>query len=189
MTFLPIHAAGDYSTEHGEGLLDYAVSSYTSTLNGLLTPPPKNPSPPKMLVVIEPNSPGAISLPCTATELQKIKSHVSNESLIELGTADSPSSIDKVLSCLSGVSMVHFACHGMQDLENPLESALLLSDGPLKVSRIMETSLSNASLAFLSACETAVGDMTVPDESIHIAAAMLFAGFHGVVGTMWYVVL
>ena len=187
LTFLPIHAAGDYCTIYGEGLLDYAVSSYTSTLSGLLIPPPNNLCPLKMLVVIEPNSPGAISLPCTTAELQKIKSHVSNENLIELGTADSPSSIDKVLSCLSSVSMVHFACHGMQDLENPLESALLLSDGPMKISQIMEKSLVNASLAFLSACDTAAGDMTAPDESIHIAAAMLFAGYRGVVGTMWCV--
>jgi tetratricopeptide (TPR) repeat protein len=187
LTFLPIHAAGDYSTKDGESLLDYAVSSYTSTLNSLLTPPPQNLCPLKMLVVIEPHSPGALSLPYTAAELQKIKSRISGECLIELGTADSPSSIDKVLSHLSEVSMVHFACHGTQNLDNPLESALLLTDGPMKVSQIMKKPLINASLAFLSACETAVGDKKVPDESIHIAAAMLFAGFRGVVGTMWYV--
>ena len=60
-------------------------------------------------------------------------------------------------------------------------------DGLLTVSQIMQKPLVNTSLAFLSACETAVGDKNVPDESIHIAAAMLFAGFRGVVGTMWYV--
>ncbi|KAJ7603472.1 hypothetical protein DFH06DRAFT_1022192 [Mycena polygramma] len=42
-------------------------------------------------------------------------------------------------------------------------------------------------LAFLSACETAKGDETVPDEAMHrdLAATLLFAGFHGVVATMW----
>ena len=187
MTFLPIHAAGNYDTKDGDSLLDYAVSSYTITLNGLLSPLSKNQPPLKMLVVIEPNTPGTINLPSTIVELQNIKSHVSKDYLIELGTADSPNSMDKVLFHLPDISMVHFACHGTQNLDNPLESALLLSDGPMKVSQIMQKSLVNASLAFLSACETAVGDKTVPDESIHIASAMLFAGFRGVVGTMWYV--
>ena len=44
------------------------------------------------------------------------------------------------------------------------------------------------SLAFLSACETAKGDSKTPDEAIHLAATLLFqlfAGFRGVVATMW----
>jgi CHAT domain-containing protein len=41
------------------------------------------------------------------------------------------------------------------------------------------------SLAFLSACETAKGDKTIPDEAMHLAATLLFAGFRGVVATMW----
>ena len=40
-------------------------------------------------------------------------------------------------------------------------------------------------LAFLSACQTAMGDENLSDEAIHIAAGMLFAGYGGVVGTMW----
>jgi CHAT domain-containing protein len=43
------------------------------------------------------------------------------------------------------------------------------------------------SLAFLSACETAKGDEGTPDEAMHLAAAVLFAGFRGVVATMWFV--
>jgi CHAT domain-containing protein len=152
--------------------------------------------------------------------------------------------------------VVHFACHGIQDLKNPLDSGIILSDGRLKVSQIMRgpgnnlfaqdpvekhsgsqamrknsrrmalqshsiltffwlwshmvahgqkaikwlqwllRKLSNAgserirnsmSLAFLSACETAKGDEGTPDEAMHLAAAVLFAGFRGVVATMWFV--
>ncbi|KAF9239427.1 hypothetical protein BU15DRAFT_61939 [Melanogaster broomeanus] len=43
----------------------------------------------------------------------------------------------------------------------------------------------NPEFAFLSACHTAVGDKSTPDEAIHLAAAMQFAGFKSVVGTMW----
>jgi CHAT domain-containing protein len=73
---------------------------------------------------------------------------------------------------------------------NPLDSGLMLSDGRLKVSRIMqqsqnEKSRKSMSLAFLSACETAKGDNSTPDEALHLAATLLFAGFHAVVATMW----
>jgi CHAT domain-containing protein len=55
----------------------------------------------------------------------------------------------------------------------------------LKVSQIMQQTMPNASLAFLCACETAMGDKQLPDEAIHLGATMLFAGFRGVVATMW----
>lgn len=45
--------------------------------------------------------------------------------------------------------------------------------------------LPNADLVFLSACETATGHKILPEEVIHLAAAMLFIGFKGAIGTMW----
>jgi CHAT domain-containing protein len=90
---------------------------------------------------------------------------------------------------------MHFACHGVQDLKHPLDSGLLLTDGRLKVSEIMRRPegkhpsdvKKSMSLAFLSACETAKGDNKMPDEAMHLAATLLFAGFRGVVATMWRV--
>ncbi|KAG2114119.1 CHAT domain-containing protein, partial [Suillus clintonianus] len=41
--------------------------------------------------------------------------------------------------------------------------------------------------AFLSACETAVGDFQTPDEVIHLAATLQFAGVESVIGTLWKV--
>ena len=81
---------------------------------------------------------------------------------------------------------VHFACHGIQDPTNPTESGLCLADRRrLKVSDIIALSRPHGGLAFLSACQTATGDENLSDEAIHIAAGMLFAGYGGVVGTMW----
>jgi len=105
--------------------------------------------------------------------------------LVKLGTPESPASVEKVLSELSSASIVHSACPGRRDRAKPLETALLLGDSDLNISKMMEHALPDASLAFLNTCETAMGDENVPDEAIHIAAAMLFAGFRGVVGTMW----
>lgn len=49
----------------------------------------------------------------------------------------------------------------------------------------MVTSADNAELAFLSACQTAVGDEKIPEESIRLAAGMLAVGYKGVIATMW----
>jgi CHAT domain-containing protein len=88
---------------------------------------------------------------------------------------------------LESASIVHIACHGTQDAADPLQSAFHLSgDRTLTISDLMELDLKHAHLAFLSACETAKGDRKQPDQAIHLAATMLFAGFRSVIGTMWY---
>ena len=80
---------------------------------------------------------------------------------------------------------VHFPCHGIQDLVIPIESGLCLADGRrLKVRDIIALSRPHGGLAFLSACQTAMGDDRLSDEAIHVAAGMLFAGYGGVIGTM-----
>ena len=78
---------------------------------------------------------------------------------------------------------VHFAC---QDSENATESDLCLADRRrLKISDIIASSRPRGGLAFLSACQTAMGDEGLSDEAMHVAAGMLFAGYGGVVGTTW----
>lgn len=89
------------------------------------------------------------------------------------------------LSVMSQYPWLHLACHGFQDKSNPTQSAFALYDGSLTLSALMETVSDNAELAFLSACETAVGDEKIPEESAHLAAGMLAVGFKGVIATMW----
>ena len=90
-----------------------------------------------------------------------------------------------VATCLSDVSIAHFACHGKQNPFQPLESGLKLEDGFLFVSRIMKEPMPNGSLAFLCACDTAMGDENLPDEAMSLAASLLFSGFRHVIATMW----
>jgi CHAT domain-containing protein len=164
-----------------ENITDYVVSSYTPTISTLLNHVPVPTNLFKMMVVIQPDTPGQTSLPYTIEELRKIETHVPNKDLVKLVRG----SVEDVISLLPATSIAHFACHGQQNIQNPLESALVLQDGQLKVSQIMQQSMPNASLAFLSACETAMGDENLPDEMIHLGATLLFAGFRGVVATMW----
>ena len=165
---------------------DYAVSSYLPTIGSLLraqTPtahPTYSTKPFEMMVVIQPKA-----LYYANQELQNIAARVPNECLVKLGVPGAPATVNKVVSHLSAASIAHFACHGEQDKKNPLESSLTLEDGQLKISRIMREKTPNASLALLCACETAMGDEDLPDEAMHLGATLLFAGFRGVVATMW----
>jgi CHAT domain-containing protein len=180
--FLPIHAAGCYSDElSNECASDYFVSSYTPTIDALLL----HDSPPsaevfKMMVVID-----SSQLPSTKIELNIIEQHVPSDMLIKLGVAGKPAEVEVVASLLPSTSIVHFACHGMQHRSKPLDSGLKLSDGLLRISRIMKETITNKSLAFLCACETAMGDKDLPDEAMNIGASLLFSGFHRVIATMW----
>jgi len=45
--------------------------------------------------------------------------------------------------------------------------------------------LPEAEFAFLSACQTAAGDEKLLEETVHLAAGMLVAGYQSVVVTMW----
>jgi CHAT domain-containing protein len=143
-----------------------------------------------MVAVIQSEMPHnhQLDLHFASKELDTIKEHVPEEWLTSLVT-NTDTTVANVLSTLPSTSFAHFACHGRQDITNPLNSALILADGDLKVSKIMEIHIPNASLAFLSAGETAKGDTKLPDEAMHLAATMLFAGYRGVVGTMWSVSL
>ncbi|KAF7350029.1 CHAT domain-containing protein [Mycena venus] len=188
-TFLPIHAAGLYEELGTDSVSDYVVSSYTPTLTSLLDPHTEAVSAFKMTAVIQPETPGLPSLPATRNELLRIRKVVPQKWLTSLG--DTPeATVDIATRHLKKSSVVHFACHGTQDLQNPLETGLHLTDGRLRVSEFMRGTdhvarKKSMSLAFLSACETAKGDDNAPDEAMHLAATLLFSGFRGVVATMW----
>ena len=185
-TFLPIHAAGCYDDELAiDCAPDYFISSYTPAIGPLLAldSAPTTQSF-QMMAVIQPKG-----LPSTRRELENIRQHVSCKALIELGVPEVPAGVEAVASHLSNVSIVHFACHGNQDPWKPLDSGLKLDDGLLQISRIMKEKMPNGSLAFLCACETAMGDQNVPDEAMSIGASLIFCGFRRVIATMWYVVI
>lgn len=84
--------------------------------------------------------------------------------------------------------MVHFACHGISDDDNPSRSYLRLPDhesNPLTVHALMRLKMT-CGFAYLSACDTASSKHPVlVDESLHLANGFLLAGCAGVVGTLW----
>ena len=93
---------------------------------------------------------------------------------------------EEILSTLDHHPWLHLACHGVQDTTDPFQSRFLLRAGhSLRLVDIVSKHLPSAQLAFLSACHSARGDAAAYDEAMHLAAGMQFAGYRGVIGTMW----
>jgi hypothetical protein len=195
--FLPIHAAGVYSGNSlQECCSDYIVSSYTPTLSALhrarrnLSPIARGSL--VLLAAGAPETMTSLKMPFLdnvqreLTDVSRIARATDAIEILEYGLT-SAAKVHEVAEAMPRADIVHLACHGMQDQEDPLNSGFCLGDGKLTVSELMGIRLDHPFLAFLSACETAKGDKNQPDQAIHLAAAMLFCGFRSVVATMWCV--
>ena len=166
------------------------MSSYVPTL-AILAPSPNAAAVPsgdiRLLAVRQPPSDGLSPLPGVDSELEHIKAVIRDSPLARTVLMElSVSTVEEVLALMREADWVHFACHRVQDTANPIDSGLCLADRRwLKISDIIAVSRPRGGLAFLSACQTAMGEERLSDEAIHIAAGMLFAGYGGVIGTMW----
>ena len=188
LTFLPIHAAGLYDGEDGPKIFDYVVSSYTPTLASLLSIQhrPNSSSTTQLLAVSQQATPALRPLPGTVKEVNAIQALQTLTDRLHVTRLDHQDAMAAaVIECMKECNWIHLACHGIQDVNTPIDSAFLLFDGRLTLKQIMKESFSHTELAFLSACQTAKGDSELPEEAIHLAAGMLMAGYGSVVATMW----
>lgn len=191
---VPLHAAGSFACKTNvECCSDYFVASYTPTLStlrrarmGYQKPTLKDT---KILLAAVPIPFKLTPLQYTAVELQSIQDVIPRSTLVALSprTSFGPSNADAkfVLNAVQHVDIAHLASHCIQDPNDPLSSGFVMADRMLTVSELMALDLPKAFLAFLSACETAKGDARQPDQVVHLAATMLFAGFRSVIGTLW----
>ncbi|KAF8144774.1 CHAT domain-containing protein [Mycena galopus ATCC 62051] len=92
---------------------------------------------------------------------------------------------EAVKTQLQECSWLHLACHGKQDLVQPTKSCLVLYEGELMLETILKIPLKNAEVVFLAACQTAMGDGNLANESFHLGGGLIAAGFRGAIGTMW----
>jgi CHAT domain-containing protein len=172
------------------------VSSYAPSVSSLLRAQKRASasmfSDMRMLLIAEPRAKHIASdlLLAVEQEVRTIQQRLGADSSLSGSTITMSGStkVADVSAELQRASVVHFACHGIQNSEDALKSAFCLGDGDLTVANIMDLQLQDKLLAFMSACETAKGDRAQPDQTIHLAAAMLHVGFKSVIATMWYVV-
>jgi len=184
LAFLPIHAAGIYDTNKGDKISDYVVSSYTPTLTAILdSSTPKVGNDFRILTVAQPSTPNAAQIPKTEDEVKLVQSLAGGISTINLMSEEA--TVERVLEEMKKTDWVHMACHGKQETGEPMKSGLFLHNNILELAEIVKHTLPRADFAFLSACQTAVGDERIADESVHLAAGMFMAGYRGVIATMW----
>jgi CHAT domain-containing protein len=171
---------------------DYVVSSYTPTLVALnrarASPLILKREQLNLLVVAESAAPGQTALLSVDLEANTVRGLVmscATSGIVQL--LKSPTLRREVMGGLAAANVVHMACHGVQDRVDALSSGFCLHDGRLSISDLMSLNLDQALLAFGGACETAKGDDNQPDQVVHLAAGMLFAGFRSVIATLWYV--
>ncbi|KAF9238774.1 TPR-like protein [Melanogaster broomeanus] len=93
----------------------------------------------------------------------------------------------QALQMLQDHQWFHLACHGKQVFQEPFKSYFAMHDGQLSLLDIINANISGHEFAFLSACETAMGDLSAPDEVVHLAAGLQFMGVKSVIGTLWKV--
>ncbi|KAJ7213617.1 CHAT domain-containing protein [Mycena pura] len=177
-TGLPLHAAAPS---------DQFVQSYTATLEALLkanarTLPVSAPTI-GVVGVTHSGSGGESALPGVKKEIAKIVSVVGKDHVHSV--VGHQATVEAVKHELQQCSWVHLACHGKQDLYDPSKSYLQLYEGTLTLETILKMPLSNAEFVFLAACQTAMGDAELMNESFHLGGGFIAAGFQGMIGTMW----
>jgi CHAT domain-containing protein len=122
-------------------------------------------------------------LPGVSREIKDILSVVPESNVDSL--EGSQATVEAVKLQLQNCSWLHLACHGKQNLTEPIKSHLLLYGGSLDLETILQLSIPKAEVVFLAACQTAMGDSQLVNESFHLGGGLIAAGFKGAIGTMW----
>ncbi|RPA95664.1 hypothetical protein L873DRAFT_1812412 [Choiromyces venosus 120613-1] len=212
LSMAPFHAAGYHSRGSTRNTLSRVISTYIPTIKALSYARQKRfelfggsdnscskdnsrsdnivrKSNARLLLVSMPITPGASNLPGVSQEVQYISDETGK---IGIGTSVlSEPTPAAVLNKVADFNFVHFACHGVSDV-NPSDSHLMLlsPDGAnaakLRVRDISTLNTQNAHLAYLSACSSAQNSSRrLADEVIHLASGFQLAGFSHVLANLW----
>ncbi|KAF7334726.1 hypothetical protein MVEN_02303300 [Mycena venus] len=173
---LPLHACAP---------IEQFINSYTATLSSLVEAYSKKPSKSAVklgVVGVTHTGPGREQwLPGVKEEVDNICAAVAQADCLQ----DKQATAEAVKLQLENCSWVHLACHGTQDAAKPTRSRLLLYGENLELDTILRMPLSNAEVVFLAACQTAMGDSYLVNESMHLVGGLIAAGFRAAIGTLW----
>ncbi len=181
---LPLHAAWTETAEGRRYLLDDVVVSYTPNARTFLASRRSAGNrADRAVVVVDPPAEGQRRLPGAVAEAASVATHFADVAAV----SDSDATADRVLSALSDVDVLHAACHGVADPYQPRDSALLLAGTDRLTVGDLSRRLGSWRLSVLSACETGIPGLALPDEVIGLPAGMLQAGAAGVAASLWAV--
>ncbi|KAH7360966.1 CHAT domain-containing protein [Rhexocercosporidium sp. MPI-PUGE-AT-0058] len=195
MSIFPLHAAGDHSGKTNDSALDRVISSYATTIRSLsysrsLNQRPLTSASTNAVFVAMTLTPNQKDLQFANIEVSQLVDKIPQSAVARV-VLQNPTFKQDVLSALKICNVAHFSCHGIADPLNPSNSSLLLSDwetNPLTVADVTALKVTNARLAYLSACHAASNrELDLLDEGIHLTGAFQMAGFPQTIGTLWQV--
>jgi hypothetical protein len=181
LAFLPLHAARSPYTY----ALDRITFTYAPSARALVHARKATAVVPgdRLFAVDNPDG----SLRHSTQEVDSVARHFSQPWLARRDHATRNTALHALPRC----DVYHFSCHGNNNWNAPLESALwMYGQGEpisLTVRDLLGATGAQARLAFLSACETGLVGTDLPDEVVGLAAGFLQAGAASVVSTLWAV--
>jgi len=179
LSALPIHASRG---ANGVGLLDTAVVRYSPNALAVVEAVRKaaRTGPDRLVAIAEPAPVDAPALPGARAEAA-VAAATFDAQVLAGPDADRAA----VLAVLGTARVIHFACHGCAEPNQPSRSGVQLAGNEmLTVADLAEQGF-DARLVVLSACQTAVAGALLPEEVIGLPTAMLQAGAAGVIGSLW----
>lgn len=185
---VPLHAAWTEDAAAPSGrlyALDRAVISYAPNARAVTAAGAvaDSASVRKALVIVDPQPVSADSLEWAAVEGEIAAACSEGATLLSGGRATAGALRREV----EAVGMLHLACHGVADLDAPLESGLLLAGNQWITLRELMGMKLQVRLAVLSACETSLPGTELPDEVVALPTGLLQAGVAGVIASQWAV--
>jgi CHAT domain-containing protein len=108
-----------------------------------------------------------------------------------LGANASETRLKELLPTSTRWRAIHFACHGLVNIDKPMLSSLALTragdgDGFFTALEVLRTKIP-ADLVVLSACETATGKIVSGEGIVGMTRAFMFAGSQRVICSLWKV--
>jgi CHAT domain-containing protein len=202
MALLPLHACPLADGAQGERLLDRYVVQYAPSLRlfarsrelaGRLPA-----EPPTLLAIRDPSYrwDQEQALRFAGAEIGFVSDPFqSNTRVTVLGGDDGSLATPRaVLDAIPRHTFIHFACHGVFELADPLRSHLdLITEGAARAALTLdmilgEPQLLDTRMVVMSACETGMLDpSSLGDESFGLQAGFVAAGVPAVVATLWKV--
>ena len=185
---LPLHAAWQPSSKDTPTgrwyLLDEAALAYAPSARLLAAArPPSSSGTDRFLAIEEPQSTAGARLPGARGEVAAAASWFAQDSTI---LSHEYATKTNVLAALHGYPVIHFACHGLAQPGDPLQSSLLMAhDERITLLDILDHRLEGARLVVLSACETAFPGTELLDEVVSLPTGLLQAGAAAVIASLW----
>ncbi|KAK3374338.1 hypothetical protein B0T24DRAFT_679694 [Lasiosphaeria ovina] len=125
----PLHAAGHHSHGSTNGVMDRAVSSYTTSIRALVKAQRDALAPPsKALLISAANTPACRSLRHATDEIKEVGVLLASKDIGSIPLEDAHAGKQKVLGHLAACQIFHYAGHGLEHPSDPLRSALLLHE-------------------------------------------------------------